>query len=253
MEIYIEIAILNNLFVDCFILIFAVESCRLKVSWWRILLGTILATAYAVGLPYVDFANNIFLKMLLSAVIISFIAKYASFAKYIFCLLFFYLYTFLLAGLTYAILFAFPNFLKNYMYLPALLGGCITIVYIICKIIFNNIIYTKRQVAFEQNLSLINNKSKVDCVGFWDSGNTLFYKSFPIIVISDEVAKKLNIVTESNPKQIKVDCVVGSKFLQLQRIEKLVIFSNKAKTYLNQYVAISDEKINYDVILNCDI
>lgn len=88
-------------------------------------------------------------------------------------------------------LYAFPLINTKYSYMSAVVCGGMLVVYMICKLVFNHIIYTRRQLNFEQKVIIVVGKKQVECNGYWDSGNTLFYKGIAVSIISKVIASKL--------------------------------------------------------------
>ncbi|MEG2413396.1 MAG: sigma-E processing peptidase SpoIIGA [Clostridia bacterium] len=257
MEVYIETVILNNFFVDMFVLMLTLTTLRLPLVWWRILLGSLIGCVFGVVYPLITFGYTFFLKVGVGLIMSLVMARYSSLKKCIVGILAFFGYTFALGGVTYGMTNLLANnFAQSFPsdLLPFFVGSGLVFLIIAYKIFFAHIIDSKRMSAYSTKVVLYANGKTIECDGFRDSGNRAYYKGkYPIIMINKAVFLQLFGENNVKEKYAEIKTIVGKKYLQVFPLEKIYIAEENCFVD-NVMVALSEQNIDgCDALLHCDI
>ena len=194
MTVYLDIVFLENLCMNFIILLATGYIMKLKMKQIKILLSSVLGSLYAilVYLEEVTYFSNIFVKVIISIVMIL-IAFYPKKIKVFFkVIIIFYLVSFVFGGCAFFLLyFIKPQnvLIRNGVYVGrypvqiALLGGIVgfTVTQIAFKIVKGKI--TKKDMFAEVLIRW--NENKVNVKALVDTGNMLKdpISGFPVIVV----------------------------------------------------------------------
>ena len=195
MDIYVEYVLLDNLVIDYLLLYYTNKILGLKCQHsWILLLGAIFGAVCSVLLPLLPVIPfiSLLLKFFLSCLLVFFLGKVSSIRDFINKILTFYLLTFALGGISYAVLALmnakFTNGLLTYdASLP--LGVILLVVFVYIRIIeyIARVIYKKRNlIPFIRDISLIIDNRQINMKGLLDSGNGLIERrtGLPVVIIS---------------------------------------------------------------------
>lgn len=191
MVIYIDLLILENFIVNCFLLKITANTVRVKVKWRLLVLAGFIGSLYVIILLYPAVA---FLKILPVKMLIAFIMIFITFnirdIGFIFkTSLVFIIYSMVLSGV--CTFFQYSN-LTGFTYKKLFLS--IILVYII---IDRLVVYIKERKAVTEliyKIDIIFNTSSISVNGFLDTGNELRepVTNMPVILVNSEILKDLN-------------------------------------------------------------
>ena len=232
MTVYIDIILLENLCMTYIILFATAYIMKIKISHIRIIASSSIGAVYSIMLymQILPIYSSIFMKIILSVVMvyISYAPKSVKIA--IKQLIIFYLISFAFGGCAFALLyFVKPQdiFIKNGVYIGtyplkiALLGGIVgfVITYIAFKIIKNKA--TKEEMIYKLKIK-INDKT-VEVNALLDTGNKLKDPITLVPVIVIEKQKLYNFLPEEILENI--DKIIGGDSNKL--IEENIKYMSK--------------------------
>lgn len=232
MTVYIDIILLENLCMNYIILFATAYIMKIKISHIRIIASSSIGAVYSIMLymQILPIYSSIFMKIILSVVMvyISYAPKSVKIA--IKQLIIFYLISFAFGGCAFALLyFIKPQdiFIKNGVYIGtyplkiALLGGIVgfVITYIAFKIIKNKA--TKEEMIYKLKIK-INDKT-VEVNALLDTGNKLKDPITLVPVIVIEKQKLYNFLPEEILENI--DKIIGGDSNKL--IEENIKYMSK--------------------------
>jgi hypothetical protein len=115
----------------------------------------------------------------------------------------------------------------------------------------------KTYVNLLYNLEIVKAGKKINALGFLDTGNGLYYKNKPVIIIDKKTAFKfLDVNFFKSPQKLTAHSVGADFDLNVFLIDELkVYFNKKPSIFSNVWVAISSSKLDaeYSVILHPDL
>lgn len=260
MQIYIEYVIADNMAVNVLLIYATTLTLRRKFSPFRAFLSAAVGTAFAVVMPLVEikalFIAKIVLAMFMSAIMLKH-KRVMSFAK---CLAFFLLYTFLTGGICVAILGANEGLttLKNPDdYTPAVVAIAALITLFSAKKIVGYVTLARREKKYTADVKVVVAGECVECKGFWDSGNKLYYKGVvPVVVSTAGFCNKItNIDKAEKVDGIRLSTVAGTKTICGFIADKLLITEDgNEKEFDNVIIGIGDcDFKGFSLLLNCDL
>lgn len=245
MKVYMDLLLLFNFFIDLLLLMSVSVVLKRMTSFYRLSLGAFLGSfsVFILFLPISNFLLFI-LKVLISALMIISTFSYRSFSYFLKNMGYFYFSSMVLGGMIYLwnTTFSFEgvesSFLSNSYqlnFLGLILLSPICIAYYIRKMKS-----MKEQYQFYKSISFVMNNNMINGVGFCDSGNTLTYKSRPVIL-----ASKTKLVTIPKTFFIPYQTVHGAGLLKCFSVKEVWIEGCRWK---NIYLGIMDEDIKIDGI-----
>lgn len=232
MTVYIDIILLENLCMNYIILFATAYIMKIKISHIRIIASSSIGAVYSIMLymQILPIYSSIFMKIILSVVMvyISYAPKSVKIA--IKQLIIFYLISFAFGGCVFALLYFVKTqdiFIKNGVYIGtyplkiALLGGIVgfVITYIAFKIIKNKA--TKEEMIYKLKIK-INDKT-VEVNALLDTGNKLKDPITLVPVIVIEKQKLYNFLPEEILENI--DKIIGGDSNKL--IEENIKYMSK--------------------------
>ena len=259
MEVYVELAILENFLLDGVLLYLALKVGKTKVRVWRLLLAAAIGAAEAVVFPLFPLPVwAAYLVKGVGGVLPCLIAVHGKkFKPYLVTTLAFFVLTFALGGLLTAIYTFFDiSYLEGNGYLveqaPVGLVVATVIIFAVAVVFFSKRAYRYRKVR--QNL--------VDCVleargrevrwqGYADSGNRLEFQGKPVCVASSVALFALFGRNLKEAGRITVGTVNGKREAPVFECEKLVICTQE-KTYRREdvYLTVGEVGKDFQLILN---
>ncbi len=292
MTVYIDIILLENLCMNYIILFATAYIMKIKISHIRIIASSSIGAVYSIMLymQILPIYSSIFMKIILSVVMvyISYAPKSVKIA--IKQLIIFYLISFAFGGCAFALLyFVKPQdiFIKNGVYIGtyplkiALLGGIVgfVITYIAFKIIKNKA--TKEEMIYKLKIK-INDKT-VEVNALLDTGNKLKdpITLVPVIVIEkqklynflpEEILENIDkIIGGDSDKLIEENIKYMSKFrvipynsigkqnglmLGFKADEVKIIIDEEERTIKNTIIGIFNQSFNsqtYSALISLEI
>jgi len=256
MQVYVELALLENFCMDFTLLYAAKVAVKNRATFLRIALGAVFGACFAVCFPLFGLqgAWAVVVKILSGLVICLISAKPDGVKSYIKFAAAFLLLTALLGG---ALIGAFSlaglgweagqGFILSSVPVGIPLFGALLLITGVKKLA-QRLAKTKKN---EVICRIYAGQSQAEVVGFFDSGNKVYHNGSPVGVIPAETAEKL--VDESRIKEeVKIHTVAGSRKIKVFTADKIEIRSGeKTGTLSGVKLAISPNKINR-AVLHCD-
>lgn len=260
MQIYIEYVIADNMAVNLLLIYATMLTLRRKTQKFRAFLSALAGTAFAVAMPLVEIKALFLAKIALALAMAAIMAKHNGIKSYLKCLAFFLLYTFLTGGICVAILGANDGFiaLRNPdSYTPAVVAVAAFICLFVAKKVVGYVTLARREKKYTADVVLVVGGERVNCKGFWDSGNRLFYKGImPVVVSGADFAKSIpNLEKAEKIDGIKLTTVAGSKTINGFVADKLYVREDgKEREFDNVIIGIGERDFKgFSLLLNCDL
>ena len=273
MEVYAEYVILDNFVIDFCIIYAVLKTLGIKIKKWRIFFACFIGTAIALILPVFTLPAiaAFFLKLTLSLIMVFIYAKYSSKRKFVYSLILFYTYTFIMGGACIGILylisaeFSIESSINYNSALP--LGLIIFIIFgYVYLILLIARFFKKRKdvINFIYNAEIFYKGKNQEIKAFLDSGNRLYYKDLPVVVINLKTALNLIDLEEidfllnfnKNFESVIFSDISGKqKKMPVLFSDKIDIFINgQPISFLNVPLAISFKGFSdlekYDALLH---
>lgn len=280
MDIYIEYVFLDNLIIDYLLLFYTNKILAIKgAKKWIILLGAFVGACGSVILPLLPVVPFValVLKFALSCVLVLFLGKNKTFREFITRLLMFYMLTFILGGLSYAILGAIGASTINGLmaYSAAVpLGVILLAIFVYIRLIefVARRIYKKvNELPFIREIILIISNKQLKLTALLDSGNGLMDKrtGLPVVIITlTSLMRVYNLIDIQkaietgksdklkNVRFINFSTVAGtSKKMMIFDADEMIVHSGEKQVRTKNFVlGLSmhefKSKENYEVLLN---
>lgn len=245
MEVYIEDAILQNLFVDYMILSISEFAINKHSKWYKLffvaLFGAIFAVVLSLFQIKIEFLIPI--KIFLAIIIALLMVKEENIKKYLLFIFVFLSITFIMGGG----IVAFQNlFDKNLSGLETTF--ILFVLYLILKNIFKQFYVKKKIDSFYYDLVLSSDDKKCKITAYLDSGNLLIDEQtgLSILVIDFATFEKLyqNKISVIDFLQQKLDKKINGKYIEYKTV------GGKAKMFVCKIdnVALSTGK-NFNVLI----
>ncbi len=253
MQVYIELAVLENFCMDFTLLYAAKVAVKNPSPFWRILIAAVLGAAFAVVFPLFKLGAvwSVVVKVCSGFLICLVAGKFKgikSYLKFSFAFLVFIailggalIGIFSLTGLDYA---AGEGFILSKIPIGIPLFGALLII-IGAKKLASRLKKSSKEVV---TVRFFVGSSSAEVKGFFDSGNKVYCRGAPVSIIPKEVAEK--IVDESRIKDgVKIHTVAGSKIIKIFTADKIEIdFGEKKNNYNGVKIGISPQRINTAVL-----
>ena len=257
MQVYIEYVIANNLVINALVLTLSLKFLRHKISKASVFISSAIGTIYAIFLPLCDVLDFFLFKIALALIMVAICTGKCTFKRYVLATVIFFALTFALGGITMGLASMLSLDLQNTnsSLIPCFVGIAGLIAILAQKLIYKHVILAKRKAKYEEWVIVSANGREVACKAYYDSGNKLYYKNSPTIIIDRSVALQLYPPEQLNEihGNTQVDTVSGKKDLKVISLDYLRTQDKKDKVY-GVMAAISDYiKGEYKVVLHCDI
>ena len=227
MQVYIELAVLENFCMDFTLLYSAKAVSKNTASYKRIALGAVLGAAFAVVFPLIKMHAVLAIAVkILSGLLICLVSgKFKSVKGYIKFSGAFLIFTallggaligiFSLAGIAYS---ADGGYLLSSVPIGIPMFGALIII-IGAKKLASRLKKSSKEVV---TVRVYAGEECAEVKGFFDSGNKVYCKGAPVSIIPKEIAEK--IVDESRIKDgVKIHTVAGSKIIKIFTADKIEI------------------------------
>ncbi len=249
MIIYIESVLINNIAIDILIAYITLLSLRRKIVWWRLFIGSVLGSIYALFSPLMQFAGDIVIKILVALIMCVIIANPGSIKKYLTVCSVFIGYAFGFGGLMIGIMNMWQpleEVLSNPNNINIGLGATLFVLIIVMsRVILNLIIKNKvkesnvKKVIISTNMKIIKEKA------YYDSGNTMYYRGiYPVIVIDESLKHDSKSVGS-----IEIGTLAGKLKKDVYKLSKLMI---ENRQYDSVYCIFNQLTNGYKVLLHND-
>ena len=257
MQVYVELAVLENFCMDFFLLYAAKAAVKNRASLKRLALASVLGAAFAVVIPVLGLGAvwAAAVKILSGIAICLAAGKFVhvkSFLKFTGAFLGFtavlggaLIGIFSLAGLDYAegqgyLVSSVPIGIPLFCALFVILGA---------KLLAKRL---KKTSGKEVTCRIYVGQSAAEIRGFFDSGNKVYSRGAPVNVVPAEIAEKL-VGEKRITEEVKIHTVTGSKTLKVFTADKLEICSGeKTETIRGVKFGVSPQRICL-AVLHCDL
>ncbi len=269
MKIYIDVIFFENFVIDYLILYSTCSIGKIKIRRGRIILSSIIGAAYAIFMLTIfqKILTNIFLKILLSFIMIFIICYPQKLKKMCKMLLLFYVITVSFGGATYAFLNNVSHE-KVYFYKGIIIGNYSLILIfssaIIAMIALKNAFKNNKEKLkwsdFLCTLIFDIGKIRIKTKAFIDSGNTLIYKKTnEKVIVIDKRIIDINSLLKQNNLSTKIRWIpfstIGKKNGMMMGIkcDRAVIIKNDGSrlNIKDVILGLYDKKIskNYSALI----
>lgn len=257
MQVYVELALLENFCMDFTLLYCAKLVTKNKAGWKRISVASALGACFAVLFPLFKLPAvwSVIIKIL-SGIALCLVA--CKFKKISVCIKFFAAFLIFSAVLAGALIGIFSlagiayqqggGFILSSVPIGIPMFGALILV-IAAKVIKNKFSKGSKK---EVNCRIYAGQSHVSLTGFFDSGNKVSYRGAPVSVIPRRSAEKI-VDVERITEGVKIHTVAGSKIIKIFTADRLEVdFGDKTQTYKGVIIGVSHAHITC-AILNPDI
>ena len=257
MQVYIELAMLENFCMDFTLLYAAKVISKNQASVWRQVLGAIFGACFAVAFPLFKLSGAwaVVVKIASGLVLCLISCKIKGVKSVVkFCGIFLILTALLggaligifsLAGLDYK---AGEGYMLSSIPIGIPLFGGLLII-IGAKKLAERLKKTHKNTV---TCRIYAGQSQIEIKGFFDSGNKVYSNGVPVSVIPKSIAEKLT--DKSRIKEsVKIHTVAGSKTMDVFTADKIEInFGEKINTLSGVKIGVSPQRIDR-AVLHCDL
>lgn len=256
MQVYIEYVVANNLVINALVLVLTLRFCRWKIDKLAVFFSSAIGTVYAVFLPLADFLNVFVFKIALSAVMIAVVAGRCTIKKY--CVLYavFLGLTFALGGITQGLqnIFSF-GVDTNASLVPFYVGAGGLALVCAEKLLYKYIVLARRKNLYVSQIEIAANGKTIKCKAYFDSGNKLYYKNKPAVIVDKSLALEFygKDGYDNIQKDTYVGTVAGQKKVKVFPLEYLSVEGTQDKIYGVMAAVSTHLSGDYKVVLHCDL
>ena len=233
MQVYVELALLENFCMDFTLLYCAKLVAKNRAHILRLVVASALGACFAVVFPLfrLHTALSVIIKILSGLIICLFAGKFRSFKAYVKLTALFLAFTFVLGGALIAVFsLAGISYQADSGYILSSIPIGIPLFCALLLIIWARKISAKlkRTDNTEVACTIAKGGKEVSLNGFFDSGNKVYYSGQPVSVIPLTAALKL-IDETGIKKTVKIHTVAESKKLKVFTADKLEIIRGEDK------------------------
>lgn len=201
MVVYVDVIFIENLIMNYAILYTTFYMKKIKVSKIRIFISSIIGAIYAIIIfvPKIGRINNVITKIILSFIMLRIIHKEKKLKKFIELVLMFYLISFTIGGLAFAISFLKSGQIHNYnnsliIEFPVISSVvALFIGILLIKNVFKNIknLIKKDDIFYQLEIYIEKKKSSINAI--LDTGNMLKdpITKAPVIIVNKNSIKNI--------------------------------------------------------------
>lgn len=253
MQVYIELALLENFCMDFTLLYCAKLAVKNGAGWRRISVASAMGACFAVLFPLLKLPAvwSVIIKILSSLILCLIACKFKKFNTYIKFTAIFLAFSAALAGAIIGV-FSLAGIAYQegggYILASVPIGipmfGALLLV-IVARVIKHK--YSKGS-KIEVACKLFVGQMSVSLVGFFDSGNKVNYRGLPVSIIPRQSAEKI-VDVERITAGVKIHTVAGSKIIKVFTADRLEVdFGDKTETYKNVIIGISHAHLTCAVL-----
>ena len=244
MQVYVELALLENFCMDFTLLYCAKTVAKNPAGIFRLVIAAVFGACFAVAFPLFGIGSvlSVIIKILSGLIICLIAGKFAHVKAYIKLTALFTAFTALLGGALVGIFSlagisfdAGSGYILSSVPIGIPLFGALLLIIAARKIAAK----LKRVDKTEVACAVYNDGKKVNIAGFFDSGNKVYYSGQPVCVIPLEAARK--IIDETRIETfVKIHTVADSKKLKVFTADRLEICKGeKVKAYKGVKIAVT--------------
>lgn len=284
MEVYIEYVLIDNFVINYLILLLTKKTMKLRTTFLRMLISSMLGTIVAILLPLFSLPSwaMIFIKIILGLLMVFILSRYYKLKEFLFAFLLFLGYTLFLVGASLATLLAFGTSLdllaQGGYDIAVPLGIILLIVAIYVYILVESAKYFTRKKDMQpyiKDVKLFLANKEIDLKGFVDSGNKLYDRKtgLPVVIVSMKSLEKHfskevleNLVLENgdlgkfkNVHLISYNTISGEpKKMVVFSADKMVIKSGVNEYITNRFMLgvsykVFNDAVPYDLLLSSNL
>lgn len=251
MKIYLDLILILNFFLDFILLISTGIILKRKINIKLITISSFIGSLSILILFFNINSLELFVIKLILSIIMIFVSYPRKSIKYIFYnLIIFYIVSIFLGGVLYMLNLQFSYKHTGLIFFNNGLSINMIILIILSPIILYFYIKEQRMMKNKYNnyysTNIYINNHEIKCTGYIDSGNTLTYKSKPVILVD----KRKVIFLNEGYRIIPYKVVNKIMMLKIYECDRVVINNHVFK---NIYLGISEDDFNIDgvdVLLN---
>lgn len=259
MEIYIELAILENFLIDGALLWLSLYAAKRKIRLGKIVFSASLGAAFAVFFPLFSLPEAVatILKFATGALLVYVVISEKGWGRYAMTVVIFYGFSCAFAGL----IFAAAEFLKDekngFLLSRVSLGGVLGggVCFCICAVGLVKWVYRRRRlVRFVYPCVLVSGTRTVRADGFLDSGNRALFNGRPICFLTPDLVFDLlgdGVMRE----ETEIATVGGRKKIKIFPVDRLEIYCGGKKNIINKVYCSPSANIrarDYKMIFGAD-
>ena len=244
MQVYVELALLENFCMDFTLLYCAKLVAKNRAHIFRLVIASVFGACFAVVFPLFKLGGvlSVTVKILSGLIICAIAGKFRSFKAYVILTAVFLGFTALLGGALIAIFSlagigysADTGYILSSVPIGIPLFGALILIIVARKIAAK----LKKTDKTEVFCTVYNGENKVSLNGFFDSGNKVYYLGQPVCVIPSDKAQK--IIDETRIETfVKIHTVAESKKLKVFTADKLEIRKGeKVKVFTGVKIALT--------------
>lgn len=258
-EIYIELAILENFLIDGALLWLSLYAAKRKIRLGKIFLSAALGAAFAVFFPFFTLPKAIgtILKFATGALLVYVAIAEKGRGRYAMTVLLFYGFSCAFAGLIFAAAEFSKDAKNGFLFSRASLGGVLGggVCFCVCVVGLAKRAYRRRRlVRFVYPCALVLGKRTVKADGFLDSGNRALFNGRPICFLSPDLAFDL-LGEEVMREETEITTVGGRKKIKIFQVDRLEIYCGDEKNIINKVYCSPSTNIrarDYKIIFGAD-
>lgn len=253
MQVYVELAVLENFCMDFTLLYCAKLTVKNTASRKRVGVAAALGACFAVAFPLfgLNGAWAAVVKIISGLLICLCAGKFGSVKGYIKFTGTFLLYSAVLAGALYGIFsLAGIEYAEGGGYILSSVPVGIPLFGALCLVGAARALKNKFTKAEKSTVTcnIFLGGNKISLPAFFDSGNKVSFRGEPVSVIPQSFAKKL-IDTEGIKDEVKIHTVAGSKKIKVFTADRLEIdYGKKFSTLYGVKIGVSYAHINCAVL-----
>lgn len=244
MQVYVELALLENFCMDFTLLYCAKVVVKNPAHIFRVVIASVFGACAAVVIPLFNLSGalSVVIKLLSGLIICAVAGKFAHIKAYIKLTAVFFAFTALLGGALIAIFSlagikyeAGSGYVLSSIPVGIPLFGALLLIIAARKIAARLKKTDKTEVA----CAVYKDNKKVSIAGFFDSGNKVYYSGQPVCVIPLSAAEKI-IDETCIETYVKIHTVAESKKLKVFTADKLEIRKGeKVNSYKGVKIAVT--------------
>lgn len=253
MQVYVELALLENFCMDFTLLYCAKLVAKNVAGWKRISVASALGACFAVLFPLLNLVTvwSVIIKILSGFMLCIAAGKFKKIKGYVKFSAIFFAFSAVLAGALIGIFslagIAYEEgggFILSSVPIGIPMFGALLLV-IAARVIKNKYSNgSKKEVACR----IYAGQSSVSLAGFFDSGNKVSYRGSPVSVIPKKSAEKI-VDVERITEGVKIHTVAGSKIIKVFTADRLEVdFGDKTQTYKGVKIGVSHAHITCAVL-----
>ena len=253
MQVYVELALLENFCMDFTLLYCAKLVAKNAAGWKRMSVASALGACFAVLFPLFNLPAvwSVIIKILSGLILCLAAGKFKKIKGYVKFSVIFLAFSAALAGALIGIFslagIAYEEgggYILSSVPIGIPLFGALLFV-IAARIIKNKFSKgSKKEVACR----IYAGQLSVSLSGFFDSGNKVSYRGSPVSVIPKECARKI-VDIERITEGVKIHTVAGSKIIKVFTADRLEVdFGDKTEVYKGVIIGVSHAPISCAVL-----